>query len=240
MDLTVVAFDPGETIGWAAMTVGKTDLVRPERDLHIAVANSWRWGQIDTRHLGSTSAGVGVHRGHDALNFVGENLGVDAMMNLVLHDYPSSVVVLEKFVLDPKAASGKFDLLSPVRVISAFSYGLHADAMSRGPFDDQGNDVVLRDPYNRFYLINRGDPKRTCHDERLTRWGFGNVVTHRTRHAADATRIAYYFLRGCRGSTMAAREARWRAWPFAFPDPMAGVAVSSGRKSRPQKKGERI
>ncbi|AZS12627.1 RuvC-like resolvase [Mycobacterium phage DrLupo] len=245
--VSVVAFDPGETIGWAAMTVDSINLTDVNtRDLNDAILHvdgaGWRWGQIDTRHLGSNAAGVGVHRGHSALNFVGENTAVDQMMNLVLHDYPESAVILEKFVLDPKAASGKFDLLSPVRVISAFSYGLHADAMSRGPFDDNGEDVFLRDPYNRFYLINRGDPKRTCTNERLTRWGFGSVVSHATRHAADATRIAYYFLRDCRGQSMAAREARWRAWPHIFRDPMAGLAVQSSRKSRPKArpKGERI
>lgn len=236
--VTVVAFDPGETIGWAAMTVDTINLTDTNtRELHDAIHHvdgaGWQWGQIDTKALGSADAGIGVHRGHDALNFVGENMGVDEMCSLVLHTYSESVVALEKFVLDPKQASGKFNLLSAVRVTSAFSYALHADAMDKAFFQVE----IKRDPYHRFYLINRGDPKRTCTNERLKRWGFGPVVSHKHRHACDATRIAYYFLRGCRGSGLPAQENRWRAWPHIFADPQ-NRRVSE--KPQQQQLGERI
>jgi hypothetical protein len=243
--VTVVAFDPGETIGWAAITVDTINLTdtntRPLYDaIHHVDGAGWQWGQIDTKALGSADAGIGVHRGHDALNFVGENGGVDEMSSLVLHTYPESVVALEKFVLDPKQASGKFNLLSAVRVTSAFSYALHADAMEHAArFNDHGELVTKRDPYNRFYLINRGDPKRTCTNERLKRWGFDPVVSHKYRHACDATRIAYYFLRDCRGSSMVAAENRWRAWPHIFSDPQTRE-VGYPITAKTPKLGERI
>jgi hypothetical protein len=232
--LYVVAFDPGETIGWSVMGVMETDLRTTEVELQRAILQRgmWQYGQIDTRHLGSNDAGVGMHRGHAALNFVGENIAVEKMMDLAIWKYPKSAVVLEKFVLDPKQASGKFDLLSPVRIISAFSYALHDFAMS-------WPDKNERDPYNRFYLINRGDPKRTCTNERLKHWGFDPVVSHKLRHACDATRIAYYFLRDCRGSSQKAQEARHRAWPHVFADPMAN-GVPARRRSPKPSLGERI
>ena len=244
-EVSVLAFDPGGTTGWAAITVGISCLINIAQhpDLNVCVhQHVWRWGQIDSRHLGSTQGGAGVGRGHDALNFPGENAAVDQMMNLSIHDYPEAPVLLEKFVVDPSKVKGNFDFVTPVRIISAFSYGLHADAMSRGPFDDNGDDVVLRDPYNRFYLINRGDPKRTCHDGRLKEWGFKAVVTHENRHAADATRIAYYLLRGCRGSRYKAAEARWRAWPHVFEDPALTHpdAKAGPKRYKAVPKGERI
>lgn len=241
--VAVVAFDPGETTGWAVMEVKVEWLLDVNRypSLNIVAAcpegrDWWTWGQIDSRHLGSLLGGVGVGRGHDALNFPGENSAVDHMCDLVLTQYPKSAVLLEKFVVDPSKVKGNFDFVSPIRIISAFSYGLHAEAMAEP-------ERVVRDPYNRFYLINRGDPKRTCHDERMKQWGFKAVVSHATRHACDASRIAYYFLRDCRGSSYKAAEARWRAWPYRFDDPALTHpdAKVGPKRSKPKPKlGERI
>jgi hypothetical protein len=240
-EVTVVAFDPGETTGWAAMTVKTEWLLDVNRypSLNILAAcpegrDWWTWGQIDSRHLGSLAGGVGVGRGHDALNFVGENTAVDKMCELVLHTHPESAVLLEKFVVDPSKVKGNFDFVSPIRIISAFSYALHADAMDKAFFQVE----VKRDPYNRFYLINRGDPKRTCHDERMKQWGFKAVVSHATRHACDASRIAFYHLRSCRGNSIQAQEARFKAWPHVFPDPQYRRVPE--KPKRPQPLGERI
>lgn len=245
-DLTVVAFDPGQTTGWAAMTVsdkcllGQCNYSSPSNGtvspLHECVKHGvgWQWGQIDSAALGSTRAGEAVGRGHDALNFIGENIAVAKMLSLTCQTWPNSAVALEKFVLDPKAASGKFDLLSPVRIISAFSFGLHVEWADKDGMDEFHNPQ--RDPYNRFFLINRGDPKRTCTNERMKRWGFGDVVKHERRHACDASRIAFYFLRDCVGTSENVREKRWRAWPQHFEDPQVRRPV---RKPKPAL-GERI
>jgi len=214
-DFTVIAFDPGGTTGWAAMTVDEACLLGtcPHHSTHgdsldacVAVGN-WEWGQIDAANLGSTRAGETMGYGHDAMNLIGENETVNWMLWKCNNELPNAAVALEKFVLDPRAASGKFDLLSPVRIISAFSFGMWAAEV-----DMPGN-------HRRFQLINRGDPKRTCTNERMKRWGFKAVVTHNTRHALDASRIAFYFLRDCVGNSEKAREKRWRAWPQHFPDP---------------------
>lgn len=209
----VIAFDPGETIGWCVMGVDHTCLTDVNTwMLHEAIRahGVWQWGQLDAKALGSPEAGSGAYKGHDSLNFVGENHAVNWMLYKCNNELPDAAVLLEKFVLDPAKASGKFSLISPVRIISAFSFGMWV-AESEMP----GN-------FHRFYLINRGDPKRTCTNERLKHWGFGSVLSHVDRHAADATRIAYYFLRDCRGNSLKAQEARWRAWPHIFADPMAG------------------
>lgn len=232
---TIVAFDPGETTGWAVMTLSPELLLDTDHELKDLV--SWEAGQIDAKALGSTRAGEAMGRGHDALNFIGENIAVAQMLAIVCNEYPKSVVALEKFVLDPAKASGKFDLISPVRIISAFSFGLHVDWYAKTPEDEIN---IQRDPYLRFNLINRGDPKKTCNDERMLRWGLDPGGGHANRHARDAMRIAYFFLRNCRGNSYKAQEARWRAWPHLFADPAIAEIANTPRPKTMPTKGERI
>ena len=82
---TVLAFDPGGTTGWCAMSVKPEVLVGANNSVDTLQSNLevFKYGQIDcgTRH-GET--GVGMNRGHGALNLPGENRGVSEMIHLAL------------------------------------------------------------------------------------------------------------------------------------------------------------
>ena len=216
----VIALDPGGTTGYCVMGVDPATLTGDTGDL----AGSLRhicYGEIDCgTKYGQT--GVGVSRGHDGLNISGEYEGIIRMVNLV-EEYPTSVVVVEDFVLDVRKANMGRELLTPVRIISGLStlvqYSFGAKAMEN------------------FYIQNRSLAKTTCTDIRLQNWGLYDG--HSGPHARDATRHAFYFLRTCCGHSVESRVKRHNAWPDLFDDPHNRGETGTVKKPKP-KAGQRI
>lgn len=226
---TLIAFDPGGTTGWTALAVSPDWFTNPpppnglEREslLHI------EYGQINCMTVpDGVAVEAEMHQGHPGMNTAAENYGVSKMLTLANVIFPKSAIVLEDFIVDFEQITKSRDALSPVRIISAFSHGLWADApmgMNR----------------NRMWIQNRSLAKTTCNDLRLR--NFGLYDSSSGAHARDATRHAFYFLRDCRGNSMDAQEKRWRAWPHLFTDPVVREIQNSYPDSRKTKKlGERI
>lgn len=209
---TVVAFDPGQTTGWAALTVSREALFGANNigdglQKHIVYK---QWGEINC---------LGPLNGWDAIGAELENHGVDQMLDIV-NDYDHAPVVFEDFIIDFNQVTKTRSALSPVTIMAKFEMGFQH---VRG----DGDGAVL----GRIFRQNRSPVKTTCTDDRMKLW---NLYDRRSGpHARDATRHAYYFLRQCRGNNPKAAEARWRAWPQYFADPVDSITTKSPRVRQP-------
>lgn len=232
---TVLAFDPGGTTGWCAMSVPARILNYDPNDVDFSVdlgMQSLEWmdyisfshGQIDCMTMTFEDAEHTVKR-HNGLSIGAENRGVHKMISLA-KDFDFPPIVLEDFILDFKKADMKRETLSPVRLISMFSYGLDLLNMEG-------------DPMPPIFIQSRSNVKTTATDQRLKNWGLYD--RNSGNHARDATRHAAYFLRGCRGGSFEAAQKRHDAWPDLFPDPYTLFPHKKPPKERkPQPPGERI
>lgn len=209
----VVAFDPGGTTGWCAMAVEPQWFTNAQDGIVRDSMAHIEYGQIDC-----DPPGLGLsmmHQGHPGLNMAGEKAGVKKMLSLCDFIFPKATIVLEDFIPDFKKMDQARHTLSPVRIISAFSYGLDEDL---GASD-----------FSRIHIQNRSLAKTTCTDVRLRHWGLFDSGSG--GHARDATRHAYYFLKDARGHSVEAAERRWRGWPHLFGDPQY-QASNTGRTPR--------
>lgn len=222
---TVLAFDPGGTTGWCAMGIPKLALFPTSDDESLEWMDyiQFSHGQIDCMTMTFEEAEHNVKR-HNGLSIGAENRGVSKMIDLTV-EYNFPAIVLEDFILDFKKADMKRETLSPVRLISMFSYGLQI--------------IIKKDQRPPIFIQGRSNVKTTATDERLKNWGLYD--RNSGNHARDATRHAAYFLRGCRGGSFEAAQKRHDAWPHLFPDPYTIFPNKKRPKERkPQPQGERI
>jgi len=228
---TVLAFDPGETTGWCAIGVqpqwfwGYHGFGTP-----LEGFDHYKHGQIDC--VSKDLAGwFGVAFKHAGLNMMGENAGIEEMLKLACTHYPKSVVVIEDFIPDMNRMDQARHTLSPVRITAGFSFGMSQYSLN-GKLSDE-----------RIFVQNRSLAKTTCTDDRLKRWGMYDPKGG--RHARDAVRHAYYFLRDCVGDDHRAAFKRHLAWPHLFDDPANSdtdgvIQKPKKRPNRPRKEGELI
>lgn len=217
---TVIGVDPGQTTGYAVLSVPteallgiKTqDLGKRRVSLHEQVTVHYT-GQIDCTPPW-------------------ENRGAQNIAELLLISKPDAVFAIEDFILDFNRADKGRHTLSPVRVIAKLEMTLWKDQYFHGINID-----------NRLNFQSASLAKTTCTDERLKEWGLYDRTSG--VHARDAMRHAYYFLRGCRGDSVKAAEKRWHAWPTLYADPVILELGKAYPKSKPinirkREPGERI
>ena len=225
MIISVVGFDPGQTTGYCVIGF-KEEVLLGANDSQDVLHKSLSYvttGEID---CGATSP-------PGALNF-GEDSGVDTMLSMCTR-FSESPIVMEDFILDFNKADMARHTLSPVRVIAKFVYGLRQQYLM---------DIRQRHCEESIFIQNRSLPKTTCSDVRLKEWGLYEMQPGGGgRHARDAVRHAYYFLRTCRGSDFKARENRHLGWPHIYPDPWLEEGKKAGAKAKAKgrkKIGQRI
>jgi hypothetical protein len=162
-----------------------------------------------------------VHIAYGQILCLDENDGVSRMLD-VWAQSPLACVVHEDFIIDFHKIDQARHTLSPVRITAKFEFGAYLQGLNE----------------EQIFIQNRSPVKTTCTDERLKNWGLYD--RHSGKHARDATRHAYYFLRTCRGNSLAAEEARWKAWPWLFPDPLPEHTKHGTFRMRKRPEGERI
>lgn len=235
---TIIAFDPGGTTGFCVLSIPPEALAEPGMDLNAHSFSHIEYGQIASQGNVSASAyEAETHQGHPGLNMYGENEAVKKMLAMATTIFPKAAIVFEDFIVDFKQITKARDALSPVRIISAFSYALWSDDSRLGLRNLETGRYVTRAPW----IQNRALAKTTCTDTRLRHWGLYDERSG--AHARDATRHAFYFMRDCEGNSLSAQEKRWRAWPHLFKDPRAFLGVENqadNRRKTKKKLGERI
>jgi hypothetical protein len=226
--VNVVGFDPGESTGFVVLGIDSTDLMDPATVMHEAV-DVLAAGTINCH--GAEGQALAVHK-HAGLNIFGENTGIQAMVDVV-SQVKLAAVVVEDFIPDFKKMDQARHTLSPVRLMAGFSYGLYA------AWQEWDMHPVMGLPEERIFIQNRSLAKTTFTQERLVNLGLD--LKGQSRHARDAMKHAFYFLRNCHNKTgqiEKSAEMRHLAWPHLFDDPMITAKPKKVRAPRP--KGERI
>lgn len=200
---TVLWFDPGETVGWSAMTCDKAKLADPNLSAHEAIV-SWHHGQIvaDPIEKQSSELASEIQRNHRELSrrvgngmtvdFTSEYWAAEQMFQLV-EDFPGCAVGLESFTVRRYDQSRSF--LSPVRITSAFEMLCW-----------QAGILVFRQ--------SPADAKTVATDDRLKRWKLYKREGGE-QHARDADRHGITFLRGCK-DIVRGKARRELAWPHIY------------------------
>ena len=217
----VVAFDPGETTGWCALGVPPDALTSCAGTLRQQLAHI-EYGQIDCRSQGESAWRNTVQK-HAGLNLAGENDGVNRMLDIVAQFGDRPAIVFEDFIPDPKKFDQARYTLSPVRLTSAFCFGLELQGWS----------------LSQIFVQNRSLAKTTFTDTRLRNLGLYDQSSG--PHARDAVRHAFYFLRDARGDETNLETSAYKrhlAWPRLYGDPILEKKLSEKdelkvRKPRP-------
>jgi hypothetical protein len=221
----VLAFDPGETTGWAAMGVNSEVLygAKDPNDKLQSQLCLFKYGQITC---------LGPKTGWTSQGAVMENQGVLRMLELAV-EYKDCAIVFEDFIVDFNQITMDRSALSSVTVMAKFEMAF--DTYNYGNSD---HPKYNHKNMERIFRQNRSPVKTTMTDTRLTNLGLYDKRSG--PHARDAVRHAYYFLRNCRGASLKAREARWRAWPHIFNDPMPEEIKNDYYRTQERRKGTRI
>lgn len=214
-----VAFDPGETTGYTVMGCHPSALDQRYKDEGNILPLEKRLLYIDYGQIDCVGGGFEdtTHK-HAGISFGAEAVGVSRMMDIIWK-LPDPAIVVEDFIVDFNKIDQARHTLSPVRIMSMLSYAMYIDAEI--PFS------------SRLFVQNRSMAKTTCTDVRLKKWGL--YSSDSGRHARDATRHAFYFLRTCRGNSVKAQENRWRAWPDFFKDPQRRREPEDSMERKPRK-----
>lgn len=186
-NLTVVAFDPGGTTGWAVMRVKYADLVNQHKPVHECI-HYWTHGQVDCGSQSGNAADSATANDYDlGISETGEAAGVAVLENIVICNAGNpTAVVHEDFILRTENKSR--DALSPVRVTAALQQLLW-ELRATVEFKQQPSEA-----------------KTAITDARLKLWGMYHDG-HSSRHARDADRHALLFLRKCRAKPSQLRKA---------------------------------
>lgn len=221
----VIGFDPGESTGFCVLGVRPEALLRGDLPLHEQIELRVE-GTISCHSPEGQRLAAGKHAG---LNMFGENTGISEMLDVV-RGFKTAAIVVEDFIPDMKKMDQARHTLSPVRLMAGFSYGLSVEWQEWGMNEELGLGE------ERIFVQNRSLAKTTCTDERLKKWGL--YSRHETRHARDAMRHAFYFLRTAHNvanQIESSSLARFYAWPQYFEDPMI---TKKTKRKRPV--GDRI
>lgn len=223
----VVAFDPGQTTGYCVLGVA------PETLEGARHTNDRLQDKLTHREYGEIACLGPVH-GWDANGAASENHGVYQMTSIV-GQYPDCAIILEDFIIDFEQITMTRSALSPVTVMAKFEAMM---PILHEPYGCEPDDIKQ---LSRIFRQNRSPVKTTMTDERLRYLGLYD--SHSGRHARDAMRHAYYFLRNCRGNSIKAKELRWRAWPTFFNDPLPEELKNNyyrKKEEQQKRKGTRI
>lgn len=226
----ITSFDPGGGVGFCVLGIEPAKLASGNVVLNREEFDHIEYGTINAMTTpDNVAVAAEMHQGHPGLNMAAENAAVKKMLSLTTAMFPTSAIVFEDFIVDFKQITQARDALSPVRLTAAFSYGLYAtEPFGIGPFGAA---------QQRIWIQNRSLAKTTCTDVRLKHWGMHDQSSG--PHARDATRHAIYFMKGCQGTGMKAREKRWRAWPHLFQDPVV-AEIKTQYPPKKKKLGEVI
>ena len=221
-DAAVIAFDPGETTGYAVMVVDRekllTGAIQDRTDLKF-----FDYGQIDC--VSTTVDGWSMAALTTASwNTAGEYNGICQML-AIANSFEYAAIVCEDFIPDPKKFDQARHTLSPVRIMSGFSFGLR-----------QRDDSMEKHFHTPFFIQNRSLAKTTCNNDRLRHYMLYDDKSG--PHARDATRHAFYFLRDCSIAQPGSAYKRHLAWPHLYLDPATNIP--DAKKKRPRKLGEII
>lgn len=202
---TVIAFDPGETTGWTIMSVGRDALMDPKGIQNASNLLYCDYGQIDCVSTTVDNWGRAAQQTAN-WNSHGENNGIRKMIGLV-KSFPNAAVVCEDFIPDMKKMDQARHTLSPVRLMAGFSYAL-----------EEFNYQIEKFFQTPFFIQNRSLAKTTMTDDRLKNLGLYDS-NGGMKHARDATRHAFYFLRDMSITQSGSAFRRYTAWPHLFNDP---------------------
>lgn len=187
--LTVLAFDPGGTTGWALMQASIDQIVAKEVPAHMAVSR-WYQGQLDCGANSGNAADSGTSDGQSfGISESGEAAGVALMENMIESSFKTwgpPAVVIEDFILRTQNKSR--DALSPVRLTAALDQLLWDSGIAKS-FKQQPSEAKTAVP-----------------DARLQLWNMF-YGTRQDRHGVDATRHALLFIRKMKAKPSLMRAA---------------------------------
>lgn len=191
----VIAIDPGETTGWAYMSIHPDALINPQvKVLDNIILHTH--GQVD---CGALKGNLGKSPQKGVSNS-GENAGISDILKL-LRTYPGAFVIIEDFI--PRQFNQARHFLSPVRIGKVLDWWLWTQ--------------------NRNYVFqSASEAKSTATDDRLKYWkgkstgDNGLYQPGSLVHARDADRHAITWIRKAVGGGQKARETREFCWPHLY------------------------
>jgi len=174
----IFTLDPGGTTGWACVEFEGQDVRRARVD-NILKDRKTRWASGEIASVGPRP---NEPSGGDRYADGGEVFAARQAVEKI-EKFRPSVLVIEDFILDMGRASGKRNLLSPVRLTSMIEYGLRISPVE---------EVRWLAAPGRLEFQSAANAKTVVTNSRLRQWGLWKVGE---QHARDAIRHAVLYLR---------------------------------------------